>query len=90
MNSVIGRQTQRSSSLSAMHTESKKFNKQERLNKRESQEMKKSKGDETLPSSKEEKMRNIKNVYGVSDDKRILNRQNSRGSIRSSHSVQTP
>lgn len=48
-----------------------------------------------IPSSKEEKKRKMQEVYGFNDELPLsrpkkLNRQSSRGSVRSSHSVQTP
>ena len=82
--SVIGR-THRSSSLSVQHSDAKKFMKVEQQSTTVSS---------ILPNSKEEKKRQMKEVYGVTDDlrepRRKLNRVSSKGSMRSSHSVQTP
>jgi hypothetical protein len=80
-NSVIGR-SMRSSSLSYQNSDAKKFMK-----------IPASGLDSTtissiVPSSKEDKKRLMKEVYGLSDEpRRKLNRQSSRGSVRSSHSV---
>lgn len=85
-NSVIGR-TVRSSSLSVQNTDTKKFIKGPPAN-----------GESTtissqIPSSKEDKKRLMKEVYGFNDDqipRRKLNRASSRGSVRSTQSVETP
>lgn len=85
-NSVIGRAV-RSSSMSVQLSDDKKFIKAAPAQ-NESTTI-----SSQIPSSKEDKKRAMKEVYGFTDEnipRRKLNRQSSRSSVRSSHSVQTP
>ena len=74
----------RSSSLSVQHTDKRRLFKVEQSTEDSTQ---------MVPSSREEKKRKMKEVYGVLDDikpVRKLNRASARSSVRSTHSMQTP